>query len=367
MPIYMDRHNVSEQVTAEHVAQLHQEDLKIEHEFGCKGLTYWFDEKRKTAFCLIEAPNEQAVHDMHNHAHGELPHQIIEVDENVVESFLGRIEDPVNVNDSDINIIIDSAFRIVMVIEFNSSLLIKTNQIKQVQYNFNLKSLELIDSFGGNLVKQNSNSLLLSFSSVSKAVYCSVEIQSAFDKLSVNLELPNLHLKISLCGGVPVTDNNGLFEDSIKLAERMCKTIKGQIVLSSEIKKTFEIENLNPLESFNSIHTISYSDELFINHLLDYTEKVWDKTDLKIDDFSINLGISKSQLYRKMIALTDKSKNTFIKEYRLRKALKLLNKKIENISEIAFKTGFNSPTYFSKCFKEAYGIVPSSYGKEAVF
>ncbi len=97
MSIYMDRHDVSEVVTAEHVAQLHQEDLKIEHKYGCKGLTYWFDDKRKTAFCLIEAPNEQACSEMHDDAHGEIPHQIIEVDANLVESFLGRIEDPENI------------------------------------------------------------------------------------------------------------------------------------------------------------------------------------------------------------------------------------------------------------------------------
>jgi hypothetical protein len=50
MPIFMDRHDVSEEVTAVHVAKLHQEDLKIEHKFNCKGLTYWFDEKRKWLF-----------------------------------------------------------------------------------------------------------------------------------------------------------------------------------------------------------------------------------------------------------------------------------------------------------------------------
>jgi hypothetical protein len=50
----MDRHDVSDQVTAENVAELHQQDLKIQHQFNCNGLTYWFDEKRKTAFCLIE-------------------------------------------------------------------------------------------------------------------------------------------------------------------------------------------------------------------------------------------------------------------------------------------------------------------------
>ena len=59
MPIYMDRHDLNDAITAEHVANIHQEDLKIEHEFGCKGLTYWFDDHRKTAFCLIKAPNKE--------------------------------------------------------------------------------------------------------------------------------------------------------------------------------------------------------------------------------------------------------------------------------------------------------------------
>ncbi len=68
MPIYMDRHNVSETVTAENVALLHLQDLKIQHKFGCRGLTYWFDESRKTAFCLIDAPDKQTIMEMHNHS-----------------------------------------------------------------------------------------------------------------------------------------------------------------------------------------------------------------------------------------------------------------------------------------------------------
>ena len=65
MPLYMDRHEIPEGVTAEHVAQMHQEDLKVQHLYGCKGMTYWCDEQRRTAFCLIEAPNEQAIVDLH--------------------------------------------------------------------------------------------------------------------------------------------------------------------------------------------------------------------------------------------------------------------------------------------------------------
>ena len=87
MPIYMDRHDVSSEVTAEHVAHIHTEDLKIQHHYNCIGLTYWFDDIRKTAFCLIDAPNKESLINMHNDAHGKVPHRIIEVDPSIVESF----------------------------------------------------------------------------------------------------------------------------------------------------------------------------------------------------------------------------------------------------------------------------------------
>ena len=65
MPIYMDRHDL-DNVTALDVAKAHGEDLKIQHKYNCKGLTYWFDEERGTAFCLIKAPNADCVKRMHD-------------------------------------------------------------------------------------------------------------------------------------------------------------------------------------------------------------------------------------------------------------------------------------------------------------
>jgi hypothetical protein len=70
MPIFMDRHDVPAKITAEDIAQMHFQDLKVQHLFGCKALTYWFDEKRKTAFCLVDAPAYSNIQEMHNHAHG---------------------------------------------------------------------------------------------------------------------------------------------------------------------------------------------------------------------------------------------------------------------------------------------------------
>jgi AraC-like DNA-binding protein len=64
-------------------------------------------------------------------------------------------------------------------------------------------------------------------------------------------------------------------------------------------------------------------------------------------------------LHRKLIALTGQSPSEVLRTTRLLRAKELLVKKAANPSEIAYKVGFNSHTYFSKCFKEEFGVSPS--------
>ena len=358
MPIYMDRHDVSEAVTAELIAQLHQADLKVQDQFGCRGLTYWFDDKRKTAFCLIEAADSQAIHDMHKQAHGEVPHSVIEVDPNIVESFLGRIEDPEKAKDTKLNIINDPAFRTIMVIAL-SPLTPKGNGTphRSPSNDYSDRVLEVLNSHDGSLVKQTGDQFLASFKSVSKAVDAALEIQAKLKKDKHD----NVLVKIGLAAGSPVTKKQLIFEDTIKLAERMCKIIKGEIIVSSEVKDLYKSENSNAFVKGRNVSTLTRDDEQFLNHFSDFIESTWTNANLKVDDFSKPMGSSKSQLYRRITFLAGKSLNAIVKEYRLSEALKLLNKRSGNISEIAFETGFTSPSYFCKCFQKRYGYSPSDY------
>jgi AraC-like DNA-binding protein len=73
------------------------------------------------------------------------------------------------------------------------------------------------------------------------------------------------------------------------------------------------------------------------------------------------MAMSQSQLYRKAIALTGLSPNLLLKDFRLEKALDLMKRKRDNISEITFDAGFTSPSYFTKCFKKKYGLLPMTY------
>src|ERR1700712_1015336 len=93
MPIYMDIHQVPG-AQAQDLAEAHSKDLLIQEEFQCKCITYWLDERRGSAFCLIEAPNASAVTEIHRKSHGFVPNKVIEVRNDIVESFLGRIHNP---------------------------------------------------------------------------------------------------------------------------------------------------------------------------------------------------------------------------------------------------------------------------------
>lgn len=362
MPIYMDRHDVSDAVTAENVAQLHQEDLKIQDQFSCRGLTYWFDAKRKTAFCLIEAPDKKTLQQMHDRAHGQVPHCIIEVDPVIVESFLGRIEDPEKSQNTQLNIINDPAFRTIMVMELYEPLSRQTEtaQLKDSLNKFVAAVPGILDSYNGQKVKQGGGYYLVSFSNVSNAVHAAIDLQALIKHITGNKNNNRL-IKIGLSAGVPVTEKESIFEDTIRSAERLCTFIDGDIIISSEVKELYNSENIKPLAEDKRLVALSPADEKWLHALMDHTEKTWDDVNLKADDFCKPLGISKSQLYRKMIALTGKSPNGFIREYRLAAALQLLHKKAGNISEIAFETGFSSPSYFSKCFQKRYGYIPSGH------
>lgn len=106
---------------------------------------------------------------------------------------------------------------------------------------------------------------------------------------------------------------------------------------------------------------ITNLDELFLERVQKVLDGKLTKSSFTSEEFSKEVGMSRMQLHRKLKALTDLSASEFIRSQRLKLAANLLEKTDANISEIAYKVGFNDHAYFSKCFKEAYGCSPSEY------
>lgn len=87
----------------------------------------------------------------------------------------------------------------------------------------------------------------------------------------------------------------------------------------------------------------------------------YDGREVSIPELALELGFSRSSLYRKVKAITGMSINHFIRKVRLNKAAKLILEEGVNVSEAAFEVGFNDLKYFRLCFKEQFGVVPSTY------
>ena len=92
MPLYMDRHNIPGAAAAD-VASAHELDLAAQRKHNVKFLTYWFNAEAGSAFCLVDAPSKVAVETVHREAHGLIPAEIMEVNQGVVEEFLGKVGD----------------------------------------------------------------------------------------------------------------------------------------------------------------------------------------------------------------------------------------------------------------------------------
>lgn len=102
-------------------------------------------------------------------------------------------------------------------------------------------------------------------------------------------------------------------------------------------------------------------DRKFLNTLDSWIYNHMSDTSLNVDDLATNMGFGRSSFYRKVNSLTGMTPNNYIRRIRMEKSKELLEETNLTVSEISYKTGFSSAFYFSKCFKEYYGMSPSQF------
>lgn len=360
MPIYMDVHIVPG-VKAKDVADAHRLDLLHQHEHSCRCMTYWIDEARESIFCLIEAPDKSSVVDMHNKAHGLVPNRVIEVNNNLVESFLGRIYDPEDaaVNNDGLKVFEDPSYRILVMVSHEDQTLLR--------YKLgNEKAVSLLESqqqiikkhladYGGREAEHDKTGFVLSFSSAGKALDYANTIHHEF----IQFNLQDTGYRIALHGGEPIEKSNQLFGDTLQFAQQLCFIAKDQQVAVSCSVKDLALKNQS-LKGAQYLH-FSPNDEDLLLQLFSILDQYWHDSAFDVDVYSKHMAMSKSQLYRKTIGLTGMSPNTLIKDYRLLKAKELMKKQRHNIAQVTFDSGFTSPSYFTKCFKQKFELLPMAY------
>lgn len=136
-------------------------------------------------------------------------------------------------------------------------------------------------------------------------------------------------------------------------------------VLILRMRKLIDLSSKNKLRTRidpePSEIVITSMDEKLIENAIKYVEANISRSDLSVEELSHELGMSRVHLYKKLLQITGKTPIEFIRIIRLKRAAQLLRESQQNVSEVAYQVGFNNPKYFSKYFKDEFGILPSVY------
>jgi len=235
MAIFMDRHDLAG-TTAADVAEAHRKDLDIQDQYGVKFLTYWFDQRRGTAFCLMEAPDMETAQCVHREAHGLVAGEVVEVSLSAVEAFLGRIHDPEAVPGQS-SAEIDSGHRAILFTDIVGS----TEMTSRLGDRMATELVRAHDAVvrrclgqsAGREVKHTGDGIMAAFASITAAVDCAIAIQQGFERYNGGNPEP-IHVRIGLDCGEPVEDSNDLFGSTVQLAARLCAAASADQVLVSE-------------------------------------------------------------------------------------------------------------------------------------
>jgi AraC-like DNA-binding protein len=137
-----------------------------------------------------------------------------------------------------------------------------------------------------------------------------------------------------------------------------------QAVLADKTEKESPVaEQTQPAATDSDDSSESTDDSPFISRFREVVEKRLGDSDLSVDDLAADMNLSRVQLYRKVKSITGSSPVELLRSARLKKAYQLLYTSDKSVSEVAYEVGFTAPSYFTKCFREEYGMVPGDVKK----
>jgi class 3 adenylate cyclase len=238
MPLYMDIHNLPEGMTAEDIAKAHEKDMETQRKYGVEYTKYWVNETGRKVFCLAHAPNAEAAACVHREAHGMVAEKIIEVEPDLAEAILGRVE----TNSAGAAILPgggadarDPGIRTILFTDLVGS----TTLTQSLGDEAALALLgvhdaivrDALSALGGREVKHTGDGIMASFISAAGAVRCAVQIQRELARHGeLNPDRP-LKARVGAAAGEPVEQDNDLFGSTVQLAARLCSRAQPEQIL----------------------------------------------------------------------------------------------------------------------------------------
>ena len=185
------------------------------------------------------------------------------------------------------------------------------------------------------------------------------EAASAYDNMSDNLRHSFDDIFSRLDSLMSSEDNEERYEQQqevFSMVESLMSDVNEKNTQPAEEKQGF----IRPTISDMQIVSL---DQRLVNSATEYVESNLSNSDISVETMSEALNMSRVHLYKRLTAITGQTPSEFIRDIRLRHAEQLILKSQLSISEISYKVGFNNPRYFTKYFKDKYGVIPSQYKK----
>jgi class 3 adenylate cyclase len=259
MPLFMDIHKNTKGTSSDEIVAAHNADLAMQEKYGVKYLRWWFNDDVGSIYCLVDAPSADAAVEVHKHAHGLVPDEIIPVEQGVVDVMIGPDElGPAVREDPPGTVNADTAFRTIVFTDLEGS----TSMTQKYGDDVALKMLRTHDEImerclelhGGMRVKHTGDGMMASFTSVARAIEATIAMQAALREHSSGMPEAPLRARIGVAAGEPVSDNEDLFGAAVQLAARLCdRAMPGQIVVAGVVRdlcigKTFGFKDMGNVE-----------------------------------------------------------------------------------------------------------------------
>ncbi len=354
MPLFMDIHIVEDGAFDEIAAREgHREDLAVQGRYGVKNIKYFLNLPEKKIFCLMEAADKKACVDMHMSAHGIGACNVIEVSSEIdFGAFFGaggKDENDMALTSSGE---IDTGYRTLMMVSLIDFTGKNGKHIKEVR--------KLIQQYQGSNINQPNNHIMACFVYASDAIACCLAVCRLLKNIQTSVDYT-----MALVTGKPVDETGSdFFGEAQGRLQMLCSIGGNQTVHVDMDTEALLQKNFNKSDKARGIvKLVSNGDFNMFEILWKALEFQISNADFKSEDLNKTIGLSKAQAYRKIKALTGMSPNELIREIRLRKSLEALKENDKTVAEIAYNLGFNSPTYFTRVFRNRYKVLPTTFAK----
>lgn len=335
--------------TFDELVMAHVLDTEVQHKFGVRYLKWWTNAEAGTIYCLIESPDKQSCEAVHRAAHGQVACSIVEVDPSFFNIFMGDGSFVGNGPMLHVNGVTDLGYRTILMV----FLYFPVRADRTVVNNIISSSIK---KYGGRETRWHVAPAVIGvFNDADNALHAGLFIQNL-----LNAE-KHVDYRISINTGQPVTEKSDFFGTTINAAHHVSTILQpGHIGVSSMTQKLCTDQTIFT-DNITSLKLLTIEDDDFLEKWFAATEEKLSGARLSIENIAREIGISRPQLYRKIVELSQRSPNELLRDQRMVKAFEMLNKSSSTVSETALSVGYSNASHFAKCFAARFGYSPTNY------